>query len=307
MKKTLAFALALAPVAAHADSITIYAVKSPHGLSWKSPRSLLMSTARNTLSTGKYVRRIGHVFVELETEKGDVLTGMTNVSRSDENKAIFKKQEGLGVLLTDFPGALEKAPDLRAELAARYQSGKLSYAKFQISSETGARLRTYLEQYKARGEDKHYYGGSDEPRKGKGAGCSAFGVSFLELAGLLPGSLKDAWLEKVNLPSALVGPYKKGKGGDAVEKVSPLKLIFSPKAARWAKADEPHTRLDIYEPQKIADWMEAMHTAAAAGSVPGVKAVSRGQAHGIEVDARDVPTPTDPIWLTPSQPKSTTL
>jgi hypothetical protein len=281
---------AMIPATAQADSITIYAVRSPHGLSWKSPRALLGSTVRNSLSFGKYTRRIGHVFVELKTDKGDTLTGMTNVSRSDETKALFKKGEGLGVLFNDFAGELEQAPKLSQELDARYQSGKLSFATFKISSQTGARLETYLKEFKDRGEDEHYYGGTDEARKGKGAGCSAFGVSFLELAGLLPEQLKTAWLEKVNIPKSLIG--KK----DA--KVSPLKLVFSKQASRWASAGEPHQHLEIYEPQKMSDWMQAMHVAAKAGSVPGVRAVDRGNAHGIEIDATQVPTPTDPIWMT---------
>jgi hypothetical protein len=288
----LAALLILTPAVAHADSITVYSVRSPHGLSWKSPRALLASTVRNSLSFGKYTRRIGHVFIELDTGGKKVLTGMTNVSRSDESKALFKKGLGLGVLFNDFAGELEKPAHLQAELDARYQSGKLSFAKFEISRQTGKRLATYLDQYVARGEEDHYFGGDKEARDGKGAGCSGFGVSFLELAGVLTPKLKEAWLEKVNIPQGLIG-RKDGR-------VSPLKLVFSKLASRWATSEEPHKHLEIYEPQKMSDWMDAMSTAASAGSIAGVRAVSRGNARGIVVDARDVPTPTDSIWKRPA-------
>ena len=81
---------------------------------------------------------------------------------------------------------------------------------------------------------RKYYGLYNDPLKAQGAGCSAFGASFLKATGLMQEEFSDNWTYSVNIPTHLIGkPVFE-------QKVWPWDLYFARQS--WAKTTEPHKR-----------------------------------------------------------------
>jgi hypothetical protein len=267
---------------AQAGHLTVYAIRSPNGVSWKSPRKLMLSTVLNKLSFKKDKRAIGHVAIEVDGEDGKILTGMaiTNKAKQQYSKAALKDGRGLGVLLDTVEGRLEDAVQLAPELERHKAAGRVNYIRFELNKETEGRLRQYLAEYKARGIDKKY-GGTNRPRLGEGSGCSAFGTSCMTVAGVMTKDMAKSWNRKVLLPKSLIG-------GDG-KKVKMSKLFFGKQAGSFARPDEAHERLDIFDPELIHDWIENKWHEHATGKNPSpkMKIEKDKNAFGLVVDATD--------------------
>jgi hypothetical protein len=158
--------------------------------------------------------------------------------------------------------------------------------EMRLPPATGARLIEYLEAYRARDVGK-IYGGAQRPRAGEGAGCSAFAVSFVELAGLLTDELAARWSHTVRIPEPLLGGTLGGR------RVGLERLLLGAHGARWAEPDEPHRTLTIFDPERIHDWIGEQ-------VANGAPSVVRGRSRGLCIDATSSATPGDPIWQAPT-------
>ncbi|MEO6951150.1 MAG: hypothetical protein ABI321_04990 [Polyangia bacterium] len=290
-----AVAALLTTQTASAAQLVLYSIPSPHGISWKSPRALFASRLKNEFTLQKKpAHKLGHVAIELTSEEhGHFLTGMTDTGQVSYVKQLVKGGYGLELMQESVPGRLQTPAELKPDLQRRFASGRVNYLRFEITEKTAARVAEFIDTYHARGYDEHY-GGTLRPRHGEGGGCSAFGTSCMAVAGVLDEQMTKAWREDVRLPKRLIG------GPEAGKKVSPLKLLFSNLSSRWARPGEPSETLDIYDPGAIATWIRAEHDSLPAGGAirHGMKmsAEKSGKAKGIFVDARNIPTPTEPIF-----------
>jgi hypothetical protein len=272
---------------AHADELTFYAYPSPLGISWDSPEQtgwtgLMSETAFDPRF--KDVHSLGHVQIELNCEESTsgpaqyVFTGMTNISDSEFASDLLDHGYGLGLLVGSFKGREENTVDIEADLPARYKSGRISFIDFMISPATCQRAAQYLAEYHALGYDKIYGGLADRPRYGEGAGCSAFGQSVLEIAGLMAPSWYQDWTRSVRVPYTLVG------GPLTNEDVPLAEVLFGSHAMRWADPGERSFDLFFWDPDRIYNWINQN------------SAIKRGKAKGLFLDRRETPTPTDPFW-----------
>lgn len=278
--------------------LTLYAIPSAYGIAWDSPRSLAMSAAKNAADVKhyKYKHPIGHVFIGLrdpsfsadEAPDGERLAGMVAANRDEQSKLVLKEGFGLGILAADVLGKFDDPALLREEMAARYQTGGIGYMRFLLSPETGARLARYLREYQARGLDQHY-GGANRPRYGEGGGCSPFGVSFLEVAGLLEHEYEREWKVRIRVPGRLFG------GPHTGFKV-PVRRILA--YGRWAEEDEPHVPIVMWDPTEMQRWIHRRWSDERVDPSGRHLPEMRGRARGLVVDARDRPAPREPIWLT---------
>lgn len=285
---------------ASAAELVLYSIPARRGISWKSPRALLLSRLKNELNFRRGPKhKLGHVAVELTSKSGHFLTGMTDTGEVSYKHQVFKEGYGLGVTTESVPGRLQRPDEVGPDLQRRFKDGSVTYMRFLISDESAARVADYITQFEQKGYDQRY-GGSLRPRHKEGSGCSAFGASCMSVAGVLDPKMSQSWLKDVRLPGALVG------GPDTGRKVPVLELLFSQLASRWAHKGEEGERLHIYDPGAIATWITAQHDALKAGSATkfGMKLVAEqvGKAKGLLVDARDVPTPTDALFVGP-EPK----
>lgn len=284
-----------------AQELTLYTMPPPRSLNWDSPWTLAFSAAvgnRFTFTHIKHKHTFGHVFIELKGPNGErELTGSTTApdAPSDSDK-ITKEGYGLGVFWADLKGTLETPESLDPQMADRYKTGRIAFITYKLHPKTYERLSTFLREYRARGYG-NIYNGMNRPREGLGAGCSMFGVVFLELAGLLHPEFEKKWIVSRNVPNALIGGPLTGR------KVSVKNAILS----RWAKDTEPHTVLSLYDPDLIYNWVLKEWEQAKFNRLHGVSTPERGylnrmqyvrrqKALGLSFDVSDIAPPTDPIW-----------
>ncbi|TNE91920.1 MAG: hypothetical protein EP330_03690 [Deltaproteobacteria bacterium] len=248
--------------------LTLHLLPSKHGISWRSPADLARSAVRNHVSRGD--RRLGHVAIALSGPDGEVLTGMTDDGMDSLGRLL--RGHGLEVLLAGFPGRMERAEDLRAELARKRGGPRHGAISWQLSEAAYARTARYLQEYRERGVDR-IYGLPHRPRFGEGAGCSAFAVSVADVAGVMTEDLHRAWGYRLHLPHELVG----GPG-----KRVPLRRLLTDDAPWAGREGVP---LHFYDPDTMHAWLVREL---------GHRGVSEST---LTLDAREWAVPDEPIWL----------
>ncbi|HNX74702.1 MAG TPA: hypothetical protein PLM07_08960 [Candidatus Rifleibacterium sp.] len=273
-----------------AQELTLFTMPAPRKIDWSSPRSLLTSAVTNNLTFKhrSHKHAIGHVFIQLSHtgRKEMILTGSVPSPEDDSSNKVLKQGYGLGILFSDMAGRLEKTEDLQAEIVDRFESGRIAYIRFKLSEANYDRLRKFLDIYRKRGYGNNY-NGLNLPREGLGAGCSAFGMAFVEVAGLLHPVWKEKWPISVRIPKTLIGGPLTGN------KVSPWKVV---KAGRWAKESEPHRVLSLYEPYNIYEWILAEWQKENQQKSGRVKLLKRKNAYGLEYDCTKIAPPEEPMF-----------
>jgi len=158
---------------------------------------------------------IGHFYVKAEIPGYPaILTGMTTMARGDAELADLTvgRELGIGgVLLTPQPGRLNSASEALEELALRQrelrvvdglyfknvggrnagpeyvqEDGNVVFARFIVPPENGRDALAFFVEFVARGGHNIFGSLINRPNKGTGAGCTAFAISWLEAAGVIP-------------------------------------------------------------------------------------------------------------------------
>ncbi len=274
------------------QEMTVYVISPNVPMNWKSPQALLVSYVNNILARNKYVKRrhpMGHLIVELKDTGSYSLIGIVAESKSDLAYKVSVKGYGLGILVTRLAGQMQEEADNRKEVEKRCEKGDITFLKFKINRATFTKLKQYLAEYKERGYDK-IYNGENKPREGKGAGCSAFGVSFIELAGLMQKHELSTWQVQVQIPENLVG------GPEANNRWVGLHKILLKR--KWADTTRQRYRtITYYDPALINNWIlsEWDHT----GKIehPHYTRELKGKAKGLVIDAATQTVPDNPIWI----------
>ncbi len=276
-------------------SLTIYVIPPRVAYDWSSPHSLYRSYVknykRNLLSRQNYL--LGHAFLELRSTllPERILTGMRAGSRNEQKQHVVKEHYGLAILGAGLEGRLETEQELEFKLDKYSRHGRLAFMKLLITEAAASRMIQFFEAYVSRfdttGGKGAPYGGAFWPRYfGEGAGCSAFVVSFLDVAGLLREDYVD-WRVDVNIPMSLIGgPYN-----------SNHEVSFSDirKAYNWADPDmlnsTEYAPFSIFDPYLMFDWIREIHTVPRLNGETKVSPVTRAKAQGIVIDGRRIPVP----------------
>ncbi len=148
-------------------------------------------------------------------------------------------------------------------------------------------FEAYVSRFDTTGGKGAPYGGAFWPRYfGEGSGCSAFVVSFLDVAGLMRSHF-DGWRVDVNIPMALIGgPYNNNR-----------QVTFGDirKTGSWAdpatQAGTDYAPFSIFDPSLMYTWIREIN---ADPSLPGEAKVSPAsiyKADGIVIDSRRNPVP----------------
>jgi hypothetical protein len=268
--------------AAFANQFTLFAIPAPKltGLSWKSPGALARRTLINE-GLG-FSRAIGHVAVRLDCAAipgkaaAHVQTGQSNVGDAFRTM-VLKEKVGLGVLFRTVEGVLETEAELDETFASRYESGRMSFIRTAISGETCHALLDYVKEYDKRDVEKNY--GFVRPSYQEGAGCSAFGMSFMKLAGLMEPRMQEEWRFDVKVPMSLIGGST--NPGNSVS-VPRLLLLGRP----WAREGEAHLRLTGWDPSRMFKSIRLqVKDELAKGNTAAVE--KRGKVLGLVLDRRN--------------------
>jgi hypothetical protein len=276
------------------SSLTLVIFQSPHGISWKTPKKLLYTAAFNFMS--KRNRKLGHVASIIKCNGDDlgpkraVYAGVVDKGGANID-LLLEDKLGLGVLFDSMPGRLETRSFLQKEIHEKAKTGKkITYIKHLISSKTCRRLVRYYDEFKAR-KGEYKYGLPNRPRYMEGTGCSAFAMSFFELAGILNQRHYDQWSYNLKVPLKLIG----SKHG---QKVSIWKFLGVPLSRKWHKSSELYKSLFFWDPdtmfkdtKRLIEYgLENPHASRNFGIL------KTSNMRGLLYDSRNVPTPTDSIW-----------
>lgn len=271
--------------------MTLYFIPSPLGLNWDSPTTLARDIIKNKLAF--YDNRfMGHVNIELDytNNKGEdihIHTGMTGATEQAP-KLLLKDKIGLGIIFHSFPGRLESKEELVPEYKKRLKKGNkaINFVKFKINQETAKRIEQYIAEYTAQ-NIYSYYGLVNSPLYGEGAGCSAFGASFMEVAGLLEEEHKLHWSNCVKVPDKLTG--------NPVHANKVSFLVLALKQHSWATDDENHHEIFFWDPDLMHRWVE-MKLAQYHPDESEYFLEIKKNTTGIVYDVTHKKTPTGPIF-----------
>lgn len=279
------------------NELIIYVIPSKVKYDWTSPHTLyktfIRNYKRNMLNRDNYM--LGHAFVELRSPlcpKG-IFTGMRSGSRKEQKDLLMKKHYGLAILGADIRGKLETGADLEHTREKYSHKGQLAFMSFFINDTATIRLIEFFQTYKAgiesNGSPGARYGGAFWPRyKGEGAGCSAFVISFLDLAGLLQDEF-DEWMLKINIPMDLIGgPYNN---------FNDVRLRDIRKCNSWADNTKPGKAefeyLGIYDPSIMFEWINENWDQQRINDEMTLTPLQLNKARGIRIDGRGLPAPQE--------------
>jgi hypothetical protein len=279
------------------NELTIFIIPAKVKFDWSSPRGLCKSYfknyERNIFNKKSY--NLGHAFVELCTplSSSRIFAGMRAASGKEPKKLVLKEHYGLSILGADMDGTLESDSELVSEVQKYSRKGQLAFITFFISDQATERLLQFFQSFKAgidsNGSRGARYGGAFWPRyKGEGSGCSAFVVSFLDLAGLMKDEFSH-WLVKVNIPMDLIGgPYNQYKE---------VRLSDIRKCKTWAESSDTsavgYEHFEIYDPTLIYEWIQATWEEQNSRNDLSLTPLRLNQAKGILIDSQEQPLPCE--------------
>lgn len=293
------------PIRESRHQLTIFVIPSAVKYDWTSPHSLLhtykLNYIKNIFKKDNYI--LGHAFAEIRSPLVDstLLTGMRSCSREQQRDLVLRENYGLSILGIDLQGKLELHDDLAEKVEKYSRKGELAFIRVNVNEGIMNRLIEFLEGYEQRldslGNPGPWYSGAFYPRYyGEGSGCSAFVISFLDLAGVLQEEFIN-WMIDINIPMDLLGGPINGN--------HEVKLSDIRKTREWnghtGIPGKDYERFIIYDPSLMFEWINDKHDQASY-SGQACKPVTLNKSKGIEIDARNVPVPTEPIFLHRKEP-----
>jgi hypothetical protein len=282
---------------AYSDELKLYVVKPFYDLDWSSPSALVLSFQENQKTSSGVP--IGHLAIELNCESSSesnsihILDGMNMKDDGEAYKALDEGR-GMGVLIDNYSGQLHGDQYLTElnkfscdkNLLLPNGDSRLSYIKFKINPKTCLRIANYYSQYISRGIDRVYGGLNTRPLKGepRGASCSAFAMSVLEISGLYKSEFDNLWSRDFRIPENQMGT-----------KISPVSLVdIVLKGNSWASPIEVGTDVRFQDPALIYKWISEQLKMAATSNENTSDCYSKG----IVLDYQNEKTPEDDIWKT---------
>ena len=297
--KLLSALMIFTSLTSSAGEVTLHLIPAPTRTNWSSPQKLAVSAVVNQVAkyNGGERHEIGHVYVELSCRGTHLFTGSTSDGNSEERKDLFIKGYGLGIVLKNFVGKLDDPQASQSDVASMQATGRSTFVKFLISDQSCDRLMEYWSEYQLRGYHHTYSGLNARPLFGESSGCTAFGMSFLELAGLQIPEFEQSWMTDLIIPRRFVGGPLTGRNIRLVKVLTAFR-------AKWdSDLSNGGFPLHFWDPEKMVEWTHAAAEELNSGvtrSFPWPASTAKvANSEGLVFDARNVPTPTGPIFRVP--------
>jgi hypothetical protein len=290
--------------------LIVYAVPSLQYIDWQSPSTLFKTTAKSWIKSKftRYSYYIGHLFIELHSSLLDkpLLISVRSTGGDGEKKRLLLKEKvGIGIIGAALPGRTETAEELTASIDHNLKKERrMAFIKYSINRDAALRIVKYIEGFTARDSTSYAscdaYGGAFWPRyQGEGAGCTAFGMVALEVAGIKYDY--EDWLHRVNIPANVIG----GEFNNNLK----VKNRTIKRQKTWDDGlgikNTDFFPFFIYDPSLIYSWIIEQREKYVADSTlsahlffPAVIKRDRGEIPGLYMDARNVPAPvSEPIFI----------
>lgn len=239
--------------------ITIYFTQSAGYINWDSPSKLLRSTKLCYLKAAlrKNYCVIGHTQVRLTSSllPAPLYAAVMGAVRSEKIELVLKKRAGLGVLGSTIQGKMETEENIKEGIALYAKRNKVLYIKFKINAEAAKRILDFMEYY-CQTTDAGFapcekYNGSLWPRyENEGSGCSAFALTLLDVANIIPPEANE-WLVDVKVPMELIG--------GEINNNKRIKLSAIRKTNSWYAGlgleDVDYVNYKVFDPSIINSWI----------------------------------------------------
>ncbi len=274
------------------NTLKLYLFPTPYNFNWSTPQKLARSVIKNTILPSKYAYKssIGHAAVELKCgETFYALTGMSMADKTEDSELILKEKIGLGVMFYPMKGRLQSQNELERDIKERLGGDDISWVEYQINEITCHRLRTYLTIYRNENLDQ-VYGLVFNPRKKEGAGCSAFAVSFMQIAGILGDEHYLNWSRRLQTNKDL-----NAYNGTA-DSTSIFKMAAGINSKSWANHSSNSIPIFFWEPNLMHQWVERTFDIEQGRNVGLYQLEKIGNSKGLKYDARMVIPDLGPLF-----------
>lgn len=277
-----------------ADEMELIFYRAPQALDWSTPGRLVRSTFRNQFIRlhGKvYPHSISHVNVRLQCGTEDsVYVGMTSEKSSGAYLSDFLfRGISLDTFLINVKGRFVRTSDVLDWLPVLKSEGYVRSLKVLLNSDQCARAKRYLRLYRELGIQEIYGGLRSLPLRGEGAGCSAFGVSFLQVLGLFPAEIDKAWSRSLNVPIELLSSRSRRA------RIGFFGFLRG-RDRSWALPHEDHIRMRFWDPELMYSWVGAMAQKPSLPAYLSIYKESHSPFMSVLWDARNYPLKSESIF-----------
>jgi hypothetical protein len=230
--------------------LTITTFKPPVPPTYRTPQNVMASAVGSTLycelqdlAKKGFDRHLGyhifgHVIVELKTvdpatnEPVYLVTAVTDADYGEAWRLLFKEKVGLTLLVTGTAGKVQTPDEAATILDEPAEIGvAASRMRFLLSPESAAAMLAHYRDFVGSGVYKRF-SLTAYPLDRNGAGCTSFGVSFLDAGGVLTPEMIRAWRVSLTAPEHLFGDPAAGR------KVPMWKVLtYFATHRRWPETD----------------------------------------------------------------------
>ncbi|HEY6913457.1 MAG TPA: hypothetical protein VI413_02185 [Paludibacter sp.] len=270
------------------NEITIFVIPSVAPIDWSNPAMLYKTTLNSYIKSifRKNYYAIGHTIARVSSPilPAPRFFAMSGKVFSEKPKLVLIKKNGLGTLGVTMQGHVEPEMNIIKSLKLYSSRNMVAYIKFRVPQEAVFRVLEFLEQFQKKTINGlapgDLYNGATWPRyRNEGSGCSAFGMSVLDVANLLPGE-SCSWRICVKVPINLIG--------GEINNNKKVKLSTILKAKNWYEGvglvDVDYVDYNVFDPSLIFQWIKNKQT----GNDPDYQPDSESGMSGLVVDRRDI-------------------
>lgn len=277
--------------------LTLYVMNPIKPIRWDSPASLLKSVRKGYVSQicRKNQYLLGHLVVKLDAPESrhPVYSGMASSSKKEKRQLVMKEKVGLGILGAVMQGHLETGDTVLGKIRKYTRMEKVAFIRYLISEEAFKRISVFLDEFRSYQvggfTPSSVYGGIFWPRyENEGAGCTAYGMAMLDLAGIL-GEEQSEWKAEVQIPMNLIGgEFNKGL------KVKNKTILHSD---NWYEGNpdsiSAYVPFWIYDPAMVFDWIKKKRAEVHDTLSGSYCAVMEDNIPGLVSDRRNTRPPVD--------------
>jgi len=246
------------------NEITIFVVPSLCPIDWSNPAILYKSTLNAYLKTitQKNYYAIGHTIARISSPllPAPLFFAMCGKVFTEKPKLVLINKIGFGSLGSTMQGHVESEKSIKKGLKLYSKRNKVAYIKFKVSEQSIRRVLEFVDKFQKKTINgfaaSDIYNGATWPRySNEGSGCSAFGMSVLDVANLLPAE-SSTWRIHVKVPMDLIGgEFNNNK------KINLSKIH---KAKSWYEGtglvDVDYVDYNVFDPSVIFDWIKNKKT-----------------------------------------------
>lgn len=231
-----------------------------------------------------YPHGISHVNVRLQCEgHEEMLLGMTGIEpQSYYIKKLLFHNGAMETMTENTRGRFYQKEEIEKWIPYMKATGMMHQLSFNISKKNCLQIKQYLIDYKNYEQNLVYGGLGTEPLSGVGAGCSAFAIGVMKVAGLY-----DDYFEK-NFARSIQVPYSMLNYAGHKAELNFYDLFF--KQHSWAQNSQPSLKVSFWDPQLMYEWAKKLGMRDISWNKPHQITTEHGS-FIISVNAEKIPTP----------------